>query len=197
MSYCNYYIGYRKDGKIYPWGPYTADGKLKSAVSRSSSFASELYREFQDIPDGEISEELRREFEWEDYGGHKVMNVEYLSEKDLPSGSFVKTGYFLIDDVKSYEKDEYDEFDGFYDVLSPSVYAAKLQHEITFGKNKPEKDIEGYEYTEPNASDYMYYAYPDYKSREYEAFILRQLIDALRSCRLGDDIEYVILKTEN
>ncbi|MCR4805731.1 MAG: hypothetical protein K5981_08775 [Clostridia bacterium] len=194
--YYNYYVGYKKDGKIYPWGPYNANGKLEPMVCRSRSFASDLHEEFYAVSDDEVSEELRKEFEYEDWGNIKRLDVKYLLEKDLPTGSYIKTGYFLIKDVQAYENDEYGDFEGFSDVISPEVYAAKLQHEMMFGKNQPEKDDEGYEYTEPNASDYMYYAYPDYETKEYESFILRQLIDALRDHRLGSDVEYVVLETE-
>lgn len=194
--YYNYYIGYIKDGKIYPWGPYNARGKLEPMISRSRSFASDLHREFYAVSDKEVSEELRKEFEYEDWNKTKRVEVKYLSEKDLPTGSYIRKGYFLIKDVQAYENDEDGNFEGFYDVISPEVYAAKLQHEMMFGKNQPKKDAEGYEYTEPNASDYMYYAYPDYETKEYESFSLRQLIGALRDYGLGDDVEYVVLETE-
>ena len=194
--YYNYYIGYKQDGKIYPWGPYTAEGRLEPVLSRSRSFASDLYNEFHVVSDKEISEELRKEFEYEDWTKTKRIDVKYLSEDDLPTGSYIKTGYFLIKDVEAYENDKYGNFEGFCDVISPEVYAAKLQHEMMFGKNQPKKDDEGYEYTEPNASDYMYYAYPDYNTEEYESFFLRQLIDALRNVFAGRDVEYVVLETE-
>lgn len=186
--YYNYYIGYRKDGKFYPWGPYDAEGNLKPIVSKSASFASDLHESFSLIKKEEVSEELRKNFEYEDW----QEGVKYCSVDHLPRGSFIKTGYFLIDEVKAYEGKEW--FDGFSDILSPQIYAAKMAHEMTFGKNQPQKDVEGFEYTEPNASDYMYYAYPDYNSKEYEAFVLRECVDALEDWR--NDKEYVILETE-
>lgn len=194
--YYNYYIGYKKDGKIYPWGPYNANGKLEPMVSRSRSFASDLHKEFYPVSDEEVSEELRKEFEYEDWNEAKRLDVKYLSENDLPTGSYIRTGYFLIKDVEAYANDEHGNFEGFYDVISPEVYAAKLQHEMMFGKNQPKKYDEGYEYTEPNASDYMYYAYPNYETKEYESFILRQLIEALREYHAEGNVEYVVLETE-
>lgn len=191
--YYNYYIGYRKDGKFYPWGPYDAEGNLKPIVSKSASFASDLHESFSLIKEEEVSEELRKKFEYKDWHGKEVLEkIKYCSVDHLPQGSFIKTGYFLINEVKAYEKEEW--FEGFSDILSPQVYAAKMAHEMTFGKNQPEKDAEGFEYTEPNASDYMYYAYPDYDSEEYEAFILRNCVDALEDYK--EDKEYMILETE-
>lgn len=193
--YYNYFIGYRKNGKIYPWGPYTADGELKPIISKSRSFASDLHAYFHYVSEEEMSDELRKEFEYEDWNGNKRIEVKYISENELPIGSYIKTGYFLIKNVQAYEKNEYGgNFEGFYDVISPEVYAAKVQHEMMFGKNQPKKDDEGYEYTEPNASDYMYYAYPDYRTKEYESCILRQTIESLRTYE--DDVEFIVLETE-
>ena len=194
--YYSYYIGYKKDGKIYPWGPYNAKGKLEPVISRSRSFASSLYENFHLVREKQVSEELRKEFEYEDdWTETKQIDVKYLLEKELPTGSYIKTGYFLIKDVEAYKNNKYN-FEGFFDVISPEIYAAKLQHEMVFGKNQPKVDIEeGYEYTEPNASDYMYYAYPDYNTEEYESFILRQAIDALRDYSM-ENVEYVVLEIE-
>lgn len=194
--YYNYYIGYRKDGKYYPWGPYDANGKLSPAVWKSRSFASDLHDRFFLIEEKEISNELRTEFEYEDWTGEKSVEVRCLAAKDLPDGSFIKTGYFLIEDVVQYEK-YHDSFDLFYKSLPPQVYVAKMDHELKFGPNKPKKDELGEEYTEPNASDYMYYAYPDYDSEEYEAYILRHYVNNLEDYSLlKDGVEWVILETE-
>lgn len=194
--YYNYFAGYKLDGKFYPLGPYDNKGKIHPIISRSASFASKLYRDFYVINDVEISDELRKEFEYSNWKEEKVCEVKYLPLLELPGGSFIQTGYFLINDVKQYELDQDYDFDGFYDRLTPEVYAAKLQHEITFGKNQPQKDEEDEEYTEPNASDYMYYAYPDYHSEEYEADIIRQVIHMLDEYGLPEKAELVVLETE-
>lgn len=195
--YYEYYIGYKKDDKIYPWGPFTADGKIRSVICRPRSSASDLHTDFYSVKNEEISDELRAAFEHEDWKGNKVVDVKWLPVSALPNGSYIKKGYFLIDDVKAYEED-YDWFEGFYDVLSPQVYIALLDKELRFGKNQPEKDCEGNEYTEHNASDYMFYTYPDYHCREYEAHVLRETVDSLESYRLisSGDVEWVVLETE-
>lgn len=194
--YYDYYIGYKHNGKIYPMGVYDANGKLHSVVCNSRSFASDLHESFNSIKDDEISDELRKEFEYDGWDGKKTMGiVKWLPVKELPSGDYVKKGYFLIEDVKAYEENR-DWFEGFYDVISPQVYVALLERELKFGKNQPKKDIEGEEYTDPNASDYMFYAYPDYHSKEYEAFILREIVDSMWSSELPEGAEWVIIETE-
>ena len=123
--YYTYYIGYRSEGKIYPLGPYDCFGNLRPVLNRTRSFASDLYEEFSPVKEPEISEELRKEFESEDWNGKKVVPVKYLNIKDLPTGEYIKKGYVLISEVIENEASE-DNFDGFSTVISPTVYAAKL-----------------------------------------------------------------------
>lgn len=181
--YYNYYIGYRKDGKIYPLGPYNCFKELYSVMSISSNWASDLHDQFYEIADEEISEELRKEFE----SSLKPDNERYcvklsvLDYKDLPIGSYIKTGYFLIDDVNDYLSNGNDSEGLFYNKLSPEIYIAKSNNELKFGPPKPKKDCEGFEYTEHAASEYMWFAYPDYNCEEFEAFKLRQVCYMLES----------------
>lgn len=172
-TYYTYYTGYSLDGKIYPLGPYNCFGSIRPVLSKSSSFASRLHDEFGQIKEDQVSDELRKAFEYKTFNGEMKMPTLYsLPIDELPVDSYIKTGYFLIDDVKQYEEDG-DTWDIFYEKVAPTVYAAMVQHELMFGKPKEEKDCEGNPYTPHAASDYMYYAYPDYNSEEYEAEIIR------------------------
>ena len=192
--YYTYYIGTKtEDDKIYPLGPYTAKGKLKPALERSRSFASDLHERFFPVVEEQITEELRKEFEYENWNGERSVDVKYLPVKNLPGGSFVKSGYFLIEDVEAYQKDD-DTFDLFYDRMTPEVYAARSANELRFGPPKPKTGCEGEEYTEHSCADYMYFAYPDYFCEEYEAHILRAAADSLES--YGDEGELVVLLTQ-
>lgn len=195
--YYNYYLGYKHDGKFYPWGLYDAEGGIHPVVYKSRSFASHLYDRFDSIKEEEISDELRAEFEYEywEKEGKCMPEVKWLAINQLPSTDYIKKGYCLISDVKAYEEDR-EWFEGFSDVISAHVYAALLDKELKFGKNQPQKDCEGNEYTEPNASDYMFYAYPDYQSEEYESFLILSAFDAIESFNMPDGIEWVVLETE-
>ena len=193
--YYNYAIGYIHEGKLYPLGPYTrkSDGTydLKYVISRSRSFASNLYERFWELPPAMYSNALLQEFPKESYP-----NLKYLDAGKLPTGSYIKSGYFLIEDVMNYEKG-YDVQDLFYDSVSPTVYSQMLQNEIMFGKPEMEKDCEGEEYRPKTASDYMYYAYPNYYSAEYEAEVLRQTIDSLDDyATIPKDARFVIILSE-
>ena len=193
--YYTYYAGYMLDGKIYPLGPYDCDGKLRPIVEKSRSFASNLHDYFYCVRDEQISDELRKDFEYEGWSGEKRVDVRYLPISNLPKGSFVKRGYFLISDVRQYERDDCD-FDGFFDMLPPQVYAAKLQNELLLGKNQPKEDEEDEDFSGRSASNYMYYAYPDYNSREYEAHMIREAVENLKDYRYPDDRVFVALETE-
>lgn len=196
MSYGYYfYAGYLKNDKIYPLGPYNDKGELRYILYRSSSFASDLHERFYEISDGMVSDELRSKFESTDIFGRKCVSVKYLPISEMPSGSYIKTGYFLIDSVKNYEE-THDEDDIKYDGITPTVYAGMLDKELKFGKNKEEKDIEGNTYLPPSASDYMFYAYPSYGSEEYEAELISTVASHLMSWPDSEECTLVALMTE-
>lgn len=194
--YYNYKIGYELDGQLYPLGPYDCNGKLHDVVSRSRSFASDLHRDFMPVPDKMISEALRKQFEYTDWDGKAHVDVKYLPLDELPDGDFVKHGYYLIDDVQAYEQD-HDLDDVFYNHLSPTVYAARAEQEARFGKPGPQLDDAGEQYIPYAASDFMYYAFPDDRCKEYEAFLIRETAFMLSD--YGDlpaDAKLVVLETE-
>lgn len=193
--YYNYYIGYKKNDKIYPLGPYDRNGKLIEVLSRSASFASDLHDDFWDIKEEEISEELRKEFECDDFHGNKVCPVKTLMFNDLPFGSYIRSGFFLISDVEIYEK-ENDAEGLFYEHKSPTAYAAMLQNEMALGKPEPEEDCEGEKIYPHSVRDYMFYAYPDTSSRSYEAFLIREFAMSLVDYSEVNFNNVVILETE-
>lgn len=198
--YYNYYIGYKKNNKFYPLGPYTDKGKIQPVISKSRSFASNLYQDFYKIKEENVSEPLIKEFGYKSFEGKTALDVKYLKVKDLPQDSFVKKGYFLIKDVKEYEEHPDCWFDGFYDYLSPTIYSTMLTTELLKSNNQNNSNSSNVncykdESESPKkASEYMWYAYPDYYCKEYEVEILRTVAYSLWSW--GDDEELVILETE-
>lgn len=199
--YYNYYLGYRNNEtkKFYVLGLFDNNEHLYSIISKSRSFASNLHEMFIPVKTEDFSESIYKYFSYKNvYNDIVPPQIKWFFVKDLPSDSFIKTGYFLIDEVEQYERNkDGDEFwfEGFSHSLSPQVYAAKLQNEIICGKNSPKKDVEGNEYIVPNASDYMYYAFPDYNSKEYESHILRKVAEAYDFV-ISENCEMVILETE-
>ena len=194
--YYQYYIGYEENGKIYPYGPFDCQGKIKPVIYKSRSFASNLYTNFWVVKENQITDELRNLFEYEDWNGDKKIEVKYLHIDELPSGDYIKKGYFLINDVQAWEQSGDDSL--FCNTISSLMYAEKLKKEITFGKNQPKKDEYGEEYIEPNASDYMYYAVPQYDSEEYESWLLKEAVNMLYDYDFfkDDNKKIVILETE-
>lgn len=194
--YVNYYLGVQdKDGKIVPLGPYDNKGKLKCVHSTSRSFTTDLKDEFIPILDAMITDELRKEFKY-DIEGELRRYFEYCPIADLPKGEWIKTGYFLIEDINRYLED-YSDFDDFYQYLSPAQYAIKLENELKFGKPKPIKDCEGEEIEQYSCSEYAYFAYPDYQSKEYESWLLRTTANMLtEGFELDEESRIVAIKTE-
>ena len=193
-----------KDEKIYPWGPYDAGGKLRPVFEHSRSFTSDLKEDFLPITEKNLTDELREAFPFETGSsgaegwkndGEIYQYFGYLPISELPSGSFVKNGYCLLEQINAYLSDDY--FEGFYNVLTPAEYAMKLENELKFGAPKPKTDCDGCEYTEPSCSEYSYFAWPDYNCREYEAFLIREAVEMLHSYKIKDDgYKFVAIKTE-
>lgn len=181
-AYYDYYLGYMKDNKIYPLGLYNAEGKMVPVISDSQSFASDLYELFDEVQIEQFSDELKKEFSYTVYGSDTVLEqVRYLKISDLPTDSYIKSGYFLISDIDKYEScksdDYFDERELFYEHLTPVSYSAKAMNELKFGKPTPELDCEGEELPVYSAGDYAFYAYPDYHSKEYDASFIRRIAD--------------------
>lgn len=188
--YYTYYLGYEKDGMIYPYGPFDKDGEWRCVMYLSRSFASDLHEEFGRIDEKKISEPIRKKFECTSWNGEKSVDVYTCDLDKLPKGSYIKTGYYLIDDVASYEQD-HDPFDLFYNRLAPVTYSAKAANEVRFGKPQPKYDDEGEKYEEHSCADYMFYAWPDYSSKEYETFLLRNTAKMLEN--YSEDIDKIVV----
>ena len=197
--YVNYYIGYRtKDGKIYPLGPFDSFGKLKSILTRSRSFASDLWEDFRSVSLKDTTDELRKYFYLRKYyldegGDTEQLWCFWLGVNELPSEDYLKKGYFLQEEISQYENND-EDWDYPYHCLSPSEYARKLESELKFGSPKPEKDMEGNEIEVHSCSDYSFYVYPDYSSPEYESFIIRRALDMFEYSEIPEGAEMIILQ---
>lgn len=207
--YYNYYIGIQdKDTKkIDVFAPFDSLGKLHYIFSKSRSFASDLHEDFYPVNDL-LTEDAIRKF-WrsdldletkieEDDVAWIKRYTSYLPYNELPSGDYLKKGYFLLDDILAYEEDEND-FDGFWEYLTPTAFNFKLQSEMKYGVPTPKKDIEGYEIPVHSCSEYGYYVYPDYQSKEYECHLIIEAVDMVAPWGLPDELnnkEIVIICTQ-
>lgn len=204
--YVSYYLGYKtKEGKIYPLYPFDSFGNMRPIIEKSRSFASDLWEKFNRVTLEETTEELKKHFPDGDmcswgYDENEEKKEEppwcfWLDADSLPSGDYIKKGYFLQEDIANYERDN-SCWDGFYHMLTPVEYARKMESELKFGVPKPQKDVEGYELPVYSCGEYSYYAYPDYDSAEYEAHMIRQAIWELEySSDLPDGSKIVVLQT--
>lgn len=159
-------MGKMSGDKIFPLGPFDENGKPYSIFTRSRSFASNLHREFIPMTKNMVSDELKKSgicYALDESDDMFMSSNKYLPYKDLPDDDYIRTGYFLIEDIMAYESNGNDDSDIFWDYMTPTVYAAKLINEQKFGKNEND---------EHSVKDYMYFAYPDRDSIEYESFLI-------------------------
>ena len=175
-------------------------GRLHSVFSKSRSFASELHERFIPIKSADmISDELMRVWKSEYYDGTRkeelVPYISYLPIDELRYGKVEKRGYFLIEDIEIYLKDEYSE-DIFYDYLTPELYAIKMESEQKFGPPPPTTDCEGYVYTPHSVRDYAYFVYIDYNSEQYETNQLLDAMDIYKFVDIPEGAERVIVLSQ-
>lgn len=208
--YVDYYLGYKtKDGKIYPLGHFDCFGNLHSVLTKSRSYASDLWERFERVTLEETTDELRAHFpsgdiySWEETPEEEKGAIPlwcfWLPLEDLPVGSYLKQGYYLQEDINRYERSLVDDrvyFDGFYHMLTPAEYARKMESELKFGVPKPKKDDFGEEFEVYSCGEYSFYIYPDTDSMEYEAAMIRQAASVYEFLTdLPEGSEIVVLQT--
>ncbi len=196
----NYYLGYLKDNKFYPLGPFNSNGKLKPVLSNNYNNLQERCL-FTGINEADVSDELRKHFEYESYVNRNktkmVLTPLYKTMlAELPSGDFIKRGYFHMSDVTNYETSDGHDV-SFRAYKSPSVFAEMLKNEMQTKNTQSGYDYDGEPVHQSIASEYMYFAYPDCSSVHYEIFIIRTIAEILRKNENISANDIVILVTEN
>lgn len=191
--YYTYYLGVKKeDGKIYPYGPFDNKGKLETVLSKSRSFASNLYERFETVKPEIFSTELYKSLLITDYyeeimnqensreALEKSIDIKVLPLSALPAGDFIKEGYILYDQIdESYED--------YWPILSPHEYAERLKNHFMFkDKEKPEDE-------EDDIQRYVYHKWMDRTCEEYDSWIIRMMADTFWLLEKG---EIVVLETE-
>ena len=203
--YVDYYIGYRTpEGKIYPLGVFDCFGKLQPVLTKSKSFTSDLWEDFSQVTLEETTDELRQHFyngnpfSWKEESEEEKMSKPpwcfWMYLDDLPTGDYLKRGYYLQDEISQYERFE-EYFDGFYDMLTPAEYARKMESELKFGVPKPEKDAKDNEIEVHSCGEYSYYVYPDYESEEYETFMIKSAASIFEYSKLPKGSKLVVLQS--
>lgn len=169
-TYYEYYIGYKTTDKIYhAFGPYTKDHRLVPALVKSRSFASDLHCEFSNLSIDEIDDELKEKFVYKNHNGRDRIDLKYLKESNLPGTNFIKSGYFLTNEIIEcmtnndllYNADYY-----FSEYYTESEYAIKLEAAV---KRNDEETIN-------ELKKFSFFSYPKYNSVEYDSFILSHFL---------------------
>ena len=176
--YYSYYIGRKKGDKIELIGAFDNSGNIYPVLERSRSFASSLKNRFMRYDGKIINNKLHSDY------------ISVLPYDKLPRDNYIKSGYFLIEDVEKYLIGNNSD-DLFYERLSPEIYAEKLKTESILGIPKSKKDDEGYDIEIHSCADYMYFSYPDYYCEEYESFIIKEVVDIYESVD-KDDVVIVL-----
>lgn len=165
----------KEEDKEYVMRPRTIYWKSGSFVDRD--FTGEFWK----VNEADCDEEMVKAFTFKDWHDEDSFtdDLGYLTYEDLSNmnSEYIRRGYYLVEDVSRYEADDSALFneDIFYDHVSPTVYTNMCLKQI---KKHTEKDCEGYEYTVNGFEEYMYYAYPDYESKEYMIHELQTIMNS-------------------
>ena len=166
--YYSYYPCIRhKDGTIDIMGVFDKDGFAHPCLCNSRSFEYGLHEEFVDIQLSNLTNDSIKALrinldEWDEVERNNPY-MSYCAYHDLPSGSYIKSGYFLVEDIDNYEEwlnnpsDIW--FDGFYEKISTQHYMNLLQH------------------APKEALKYAFYMYADKECKEYHSSILNLFRD--------------------
>ena len=191
--YYNYFLGVKnKDTGVFSLlAPFDRDGEIQCVLTKSRSFASDLYEKFDKLDQDKFDERMKKNFSYEYNGETETEDVYGMPLSDLPKGDILKTGYFLLSDIAYYEKD-HDSYDLFYDKMTPQEYLLRQNNELKFGEDKRDPDDDNYQRP---CRDYAYYGYIDYCSKEYEAWIIRTVANMFEY-RVDDNEEVWVLMTQ-
>lgn len=165
-TYYSYYIGYiDTNNKLHAYGPYDRFGNLEPVIWRSRSYASDMFREFSAADIDMLDEELKKKFVY-DSGDRTYCTLYYLSMSLLPSGSYIKDGYFLMEEISEYLETNSLSIFEYSNKFSITHYAKELEMAV---KNNDENRIS-------ELKQYTYFSYPDYTCEEYESFVIRNAL---------------------
>ena len=173
-TYYSYYLGYRTtDEKVHIYGPYDKFGNVECIFCRSRSFASQIYQDFIRIRAEKIGDDIIKDFMKvydTTYIDRYEMNINYMLLDDLPSTDYIKSYFVPVDDALYYlnkikEEDDYENI-YFHKKYTIEEYALATNNAIRENDEKKIKEL----------SDYVYFSYPDYNSKEYESFLVQNYI---------------------
>ena len=166
-TYYSFYIGYRtKDKKFHAFGPFDKDNKLRPILVKSRSFISDLYQEFYPVRIEDMDEFVEIMFTHSSIYGNTdglVTDLKWLPVSDLPGTDFMKTGYFLTEEIMDYILTKEPCFSEHYEMIE---YSILLEAAV---KNNNTEEIE-------RLKKYSFFSYPDYDSAEFESYILNHAI---------------------
>jgi len=172
----NIYLGYSKDGKVFPLGPYDAKGRIYPIYTYRHIWAGEnrLHDQMEHVlpTDQEVSDELRNVLAYETYEGKTIYpDMRMIALDNLPALPIMSSGYVPIAQVEGYES-----FGGdpdFYPVYTPMIYAEKLRGEMN---GIPAQPVEG-EDEAPRESmrDFMFYQWVDRNTLAYDIHKVREV----------------------
>lgn len=163
----------------------------RSIHYRSSSFMPRdyFYNYMHPVSEDMLTEELRAAFTVEGWNGqdHLLESIHWISYDEFMkcNSNYIKTGYFLVEDVKAFLQGA-DTEELFYDNLPAAVYADMCARKISA---REVEDSEGCKHVQRGWEDYMYFAYPDLDGEAYLTHTLKVLLNSYHDWTYSRDFK--------
>lgn len=192
-----YYLGIRnkKTNMVTFAGPYDKEGKILPVLQQGSH--SPLADAFSELPEEEMSDEVKKEFTYENYCGKDILDTVRIGKFDYEISIPLLTRYVYADALNDDNmKDYYDE--DYMDDCSMSereyaVFCKACEKKPDKTKKIYLESIDDYVETKPN--DYIMYRWVDYSSAEYAKFMIVETAQNIElAYRHSQDEEIVILE---
>ena len=168
-TYYLFYLGYttNEDDKVHLFGPFDKFGKKHPMVVRSRSFIYEMDKEFAPLNEENMGDDVKEAFGYKMPYEDKVRyGLHYLKANELPDPNYIRSGYFLLDEViaATGEDDPYETY--FTEWYSPTEYSMRLSNAVM----KDDKDEIA------RLKEFVFFSYPDYCSKDYISSLIYQYI---------------------
>lgn len=192
-----YYLGIKnkKTNMVRFAGPYDKDGKILSIYQQGSY--SPLSKTLSELPEEEMSDDLKKEFTYEDWNGKDRLDTVRIGELDYDVSIPLLNRYIYVDALNDDTVSEYYDSDVMDDCSMSEREYAIFCKACEKNPNKIRKiyleSIDDYIETKPN--DYILYRWIDYDSPELAKYMIYESASNLGlAYHYAQDEEIVILE---
>lgn len=202
-TYHTYYLArrMRATGMVSPSAPFDESGHMMCLMSRSRSFASDLWSVMDALPESQMDDALKREFTYTDWTGEEtIASLRVMALSEMSATDPFMRGYVPAQDLIDARID--DDFHEYADVLDEARFAAFC---MAYSRNKRSRRVWIHDVESDDAKlcdltpdDYCFHMWVDRTSRQYDMWVLKRTAEDLGDLfwSTRDGYELVVVECE-